>query len=505
MRTYRIILNLIILNFICLFMLSCSIMSSQETNTHEKGKNSECSELPPYHIVWYHINTPQKDTELVLEEVNKYLKEKINATLEIRMIGWQDYDREIDAVIASGEPYDICFTAAYKNCYTQNAANETFIELDFLLKEHGKGILKNLDPIFFEGARVNGKIYAVPANKEIAHQNALMFNKKYVEKYGFDPSDISSLYDIEPMLKIIKEKEPDIIPYAVQSAYTNAPSLPFDTIMENIPGALYYDNRTEYEIINQFNTPEYKDFFTTMRRWYLAGYIPKEAAFALQLEDYEKSGKWFVSPLSNVPHSDITLKMRFGYEVVVVPLQNPIIENRDCQGSMLAVSKTSQDPERVMMFLNLLYTDKYLYNLIVFGIEGKHYIKKSENIIEFPEGINQHNSSYTIAPFTLGNMYLSYFDKRYPPTIWEDYKKFNQSAVESPLLGFNFDPTPVKKEISAIQNASYEYWGPLVTGAVDPEVYLPEAISKYTALGLDRVIEEQQRQLDEWLELKKEK
>ncbi len=32
----------------------------------------------PYEIKWYTIGTPQKDTEKVFEEVNKYTKEKIN-------------------------------------------------------------------------------------------------------------------------------------------------------------------------------------------------------------------------------------------------------------------------------------------------------------------------------------------------------------------------------------------------------------------------------------------
>lgn len=502
MRNIGILMRVIlILSFLSFLLLSRFSPPTEKTVKQNLAENMS-SNLPPYHIVWYHINAPQKDTNLVLKEVNKYLKEKINATLEIRLIDWQYYDREIDAIIASGEPYDICFTAAYKNNYAQNAANGSFIELDLLLKEHGQGILKILNPLFLEGARIKGKIYAVPANKEIAHQNAVIFNKKYVEKYGFDLSKISSFYDIEPMLEVIKEREPGIMPYAIQSAYNNSPSLPFDSIIENIPGALYYDNRTGYKVINQFDTPEYKKYFSTMRRWYLAGYIPKEAASLKQLVEFEKSGSWFASVLSNVPHSDITLKLRFGYDVDVVPLMTPVIENRDCQGSMLAISKTSKNPERAMMFLDLLNTDKYLYNLIVFGIEGKHRIMKSENVFELPEGINQHNSSYMLAPFTVGNMFICYIHSSYPSTYWDDYLKFNESAVKSPLFGFSFDPAPVKKEISALLSVSSEYWGPLVTGAVDPDDYLPKAISKYKSLGLDRVMAEEQRQLDAWLALK---
>ena len=40
---------------------------------------------------------------------------------------------------------------------------------------------------------------------------------------------------------------------------------------------------------------------------------------------------------------------------------------------MHAISIVSKNPERAMMFLNLLNTDEYLRNLLAFGIEGVHY------------------------------------------------------------------------------------------------------------------------------------
>lgn len=49
---------------------------------------------------------------------------------------------------------------------------------------------------------------------------------------------------------------------------------------------------------------------------------------------------------------------------------------------MLAISTTSEDPARAMMFINLLHTDPYLNNLLNYGIEGKHYLKVNENVIK---------------------------------------------------------------------------------------------------------------------------
>ncbi|TYQ16982.1 UNVERIFIED_CONTAM: carbohydrate ABC transporter substrate-binding protein (CUT1 family) [Acetivibrio alkalicellulosi] len=452
----------------------------------------------PYHIVWYHIGTPQKDTELVFNEVSKYTLQKINATVEMRLIDWGSYNEEMEKIIASREKFDICFTAAYSN-YVHNSGKGAFFEIDSLLETYGQGIIEVTSPLLFEGAKINGKLYAVPLNKEVGHQNALTFNKQYIDKYCFDLSKITKLEDIEPWLQIIKEKEPDIIPYLIESTFNNSFALPFDRIVEGIPGALYYDNRTGYKVINELNTPVYKEYFKTMHKWYKARYIHQESVYTKQLSEYQKKGNWFASVVSYTPHVDISLSLRFGYDVEVVPLNIPVVENRDCRGSMLAISSTSQNPQKAMMFLELLSTDKYLYNLVTYGVEGVHYIKNNEYTFKYPDGINEFTTSYTLAPFTSGNMMLSYININFPRSLFDDYKIFSNSVLESPLLGFDFDPTNVKKEISALLSISSQFEGPLKTGAVDPDIYLPKAIEKYKSAGLDIVLEEQQRQLDEWL------
>jgi putative aldouronate transport system substrate-binding protein len=76
--------------------------------------------------------------------------------------------------------------------------------------------------------------------------------------------------------------------------------------------------------------------------------------------------------------------------------------------------------------------------------------------------------------------------------------QFNKSAKRSKALGFGFDPTPVKTEYAAVTNVVTQYKMPLETGSVDPDKVLPEFISKLKAAGIDKVIAEKQKQLDEW-------
>jgi len=69
--------------------------SSTETpssNSSAGGGDGGSSDLAPYELTLYYPGTPQKDEKVVEEAINKILKEKINATLDIIPIEWGAWD-----------------------------------------------------------------------------------------------------------------------------------------------------------------------------------------------------------------------------------------------------------------------------------------------------------------------------------------------------------------------------------------------------------------------------
>lgn len=57
---------------------------------------------------------------------------------------------------------------------------------------------------------------------------------------------------------------------------------------------------------------------------------------------------------------------------------------------------------------------------------------------------------------------------------------------------------PVSTEVAGFGNVMDEFGKSLFTGSVDPEEYLPKLQEKLKATGIDKVIEEMQKQIDEW-------
>ncbi|CQR52766.1 MULTISPECIES: ABC transporter substrate-binding protein [Paenibacillus sonchi group] len=472
-------------------LLSACGGSNNNAGTNESASGSEGKSEKPVELIWYTIGAPQKDLDTVVAEINKYTKEKINATLKINMIDFGDYSQKMQVKVASGEPMDIMFTSSWALDYVQNARKGAFLEIDSLIDQYGKGIKDAIDPAFLEGSKVDGHNYAIPANKELPAQEVWRFNKELVDKYKLDISSATTLESIEPMLKTIKENEPGITPYAMVKDFM--PVMPFDYIIEKMPMAVYLDTK-DYKIVNILETPELKANLETVHKYYKAGYLSSEVATTTSVDDLYKSGKWFMDRASTQPMADNLWSASYGYPVVSSPAGKSYIYNWSVMGSMQAISANSEHPEKAMEFLNLLNTDPVLRNMVDSGIEGVHYEKVNDNTVKFlPEAKN-----YDMPTFSLGNVMITYLNEGDPADKWEQFKKFNEAGINAPLLGFNFDTSKVTSEIAAVQNVKEEFWAPLMTGTVDPNEYLPKAIEKFKAAGLDKIIAEAQTQIDAW-------
>ena len=69
-------------------------------------------------------------------------------------------------------------------------------------------------------------------------------------------------------------------------------------------------------------------------------------------------------------------------------------------------------------------------------------------------------------------------------------------------MGWVFNSAPVANEITACTNVIKEYAYGLEVGAVDVDEVLPKFQQALKDAGIDRVIEEKQKQIDEWLAAK---
>lgn len=448
------------------------------------------------------VSTEQKDLKAVQEKINKITLEKINATVKLVQITRGPWAQQTTLMLSGNEKVDLIVSG--RGTYEQQAAKGYYLALDDYIAKYGQGAQKaldDLDPAILKASRINGKTYGITSIRDLANDFGISMRKDLVDKYKIDTKAIRSLDDLDAVFKVIKENEPDVIPV---TKFTNSIlGSPFSLGMADPLGDGFgvlpaHDNGMK--VVNWVETPEYAKLLDTTRRWYLAGYVAKDAATNNEIwQNLMKAGKAFSTFHHMSPFSVAANSISVGKDLVEVRLLPAVATTTNITSFLWSIPTNAQNPERSMMLLNLMYTDKDFINLLDWGIEGQHYVKKSDNVIDFPQGVNASNSGYYPSlNWLFGNMFLSYLFNGEDPDRNKKLAEFIKNSKKSKALGFAYNPEAVKTEIAALTNVVSQYALALETGTVDPAKLLPEYIKQMKAAGVDKVIAEKQKQLDAW-------
>ena len=146
-----------------------------------------------YHIKWFASGTKSQDHDMVFEEISKYTKEKINATVEQTLIPRAEYDESIQRLFYSGEEMDLVYASQFPNYVSDGI----YQPLDELLRDHGQDILNTLPDYAWQAVSVDGQIYGVPPLKDWGVHYVLQYFDGLVEKYNMDFSNVKELKDLE--------------------------------------------------------------------------------------------------------------------------------------------------------------------------------------------------------------------------------------------------------------------------------------------------------------------
>ena len=334
-------------------------------------------------LVWYYVNDRGSDDGSVFCAANKIIGEKLGVQVDFNPIHSEEYTKKIQLKASAAERFDIVFTSDWLFDYRSNIEYGAFAPIENLIEKYAPQTNKSIINKVWDAVTVGGHIYAVPNYQVAFRQKAIVFKKELVDKYSLK----AEIDQAETMA--------DFTPI-LQKIRANEPDIIPTTVTPYIWSGNFGDESLFYDV--------YK------------------------------------------PGIEIDMQSRYGYPVYVKAIGIPVLTNDSACAALTAVSRTSADKVTAVKLIELLNTDKELYNLLVYGIKDRDYKKLSDNTVEILS-----DRRYSAYAWAMGSQFNAFFIKGQNSNIWELTKKLNAEARKSPLLGKSIDTEPIKESITRIR------------------------------------------------------
>lgn len=513
----------------CVLLTSCGTGSETDTARRTTDDPAEKVDL----VMWVPTagGLEPSDSDKVMALVNDYLAKALpNTTLTIKYEDTNSYGSTLLRMFGAGEKLDICFTSYSINSYFDNVKSDTFIGFTSEeMQTYAPDIWSSTSTELRNMICVNNKYYAVINNQTKARQAGASLDTTMLRKYvagkngiedytqineeqaaEYAQRNFKSFTDLNDFLAFAKSVNGDT--YRFTTSMTDMEAMMYymgldDFGKYNVPGAIPVNATSADDIVNQFETEKFKQLLVTFKEWYgmyvdasiLSGGITPSTYPTLSMRSLG----------TYKPGVEQEEYVICGKDMIGVGLGPKITTSTGSLTTMSAISYTSKNPIRALKFLNLLYTDAYLYNLLVYGREGTDYIVRERDESGTPTQIEMFKTAkYKVNnSWAYGNQFLAYPTVKQSKTVWEDTAKFNKDSTISVAYGFIFDEKPVSTQVANCVNVYSTYFMQLINNT-DPytdngfgcdKQFYEEFLQALRNAGSDEIIAEYKKQFTAWL------
>lgn len=458
--------------------------------------NTMASEVPTLSLTVTKVDSEHFNGERIEAALNEYIYPLIGANIDLEFVEMERYNQVFSKYIASGQIPDI-FTIGENLSLDSLINQDLLLPLDELLSKYGQGILNTIDSESLIPYTIQEEIYGIPSLHDRACCYGFEYRVRIAEEYNLDMENVQTLDDLTEIFSQLKTQNPDIIPCCETTYQT------WDSLNDNL--GVLMDGGKNSKITNLYESDVFEKFCRRVNLWNQKDYLLTDDIGYLSINQYVNSPEIFGKFSGCHPGLIYVDSADAGEEIACIPLTEPFLSTEVMTRNAFFLSSNCKYPEIAMKFLNLLYTDPHVVNLLCYGIEGIHYqvIDKKNGIIDFAEGVSKETSDYAqFRTYNWGNQYLAYIWNGYPTNLWQQIQDFNKNTPRSAAYGFRYDPSPVQTEVNACNQIKETYLPLLNAGVGNVDQILTEFQNELQKSGIHKIISEKQRQLDEFLKNK---
>lgn len=448
-------------------------------------------------------------TDEVWARVSDYVKAKgLNVKFNISFIPWNDLSGKLLIMAASGDKWDMNFDS--DTSFNQMAAKDSYMRLNELLPKYAPNLYDKYKEFGkLDVATVNGNIVGLPWTIKMNQRFYAGWRVDLAEKAGItrEPDAVKTVEDVDKLL------------YELKAAYPNArisrtSPLPLYWVRDEwvdlaFHGLGYYMDDPNFTVGAIEQQPFFLEAGKRAKQWYDDRIINRDVLIDKESgADQWQNGKTLFTITSHEwayadpGFSDPTFRQQMS---LLYP--DARFVNRSPLANVLAINRNSEHADRVLRFLDMMETDRVLYDLVLYGIEGKTYVLNGETA-EYPGDMTLQTSNYMEWGGNWAFWKPDYMrpTQRYSKNFWLEEEKFASLPmnVDSPLAGLFITEDNIRSEV-AKRDDTYEGYGKRIEfGSVDlVDSAVTDYIGRQKANGIDKVVADVQRQIDEYLGKKK--
>lgn len=454
-------------------------------------------------LVWYMFGDRPADIDTVLAKANEIIEPELGVKLDMQYIDQASYTSKMKMMMAAHDVYDLAFTG-YVNNYQEAVSLGGLYDITDLIDEVG---LNEIIPEFYlESATVDGKIYGIPNIQVASNPLCLIMDKSLAEEIGVDLDALSTAARTAKTMEEVEDYAARLdelfekVHAARPNQYTMNPS--YDLILtpfyEQVLSELYIRRDGSTDTIQiDMETPEGQLSAQKLSEWYSKGYIrPDVASAGTATTSNEEKRQFAVRSGTWKPGQEALDEVVYGQEQVYVMLEDPYMDRQAPLVTMTSVGADSKNPKKAVEFLKLINSNKELYNIICWGVEGTHYtLDEQGHVAEIEDsGYNNMGSG----AWRFGNQFNALLMDGQEEGVWEETEKMNNDSVKSPMLGFVPNTDKVTNELANITNVADEYKAKREFGTVEVTQWQTQYEQKLQQAGIEKLRDEIQEQYDKF-------
>lgn len=491
----------------------CSLAGCGGSGSGEGSKTADAKGEGSYDQVTMAYSTfnnipAAEDLDKVEEAINEITREKIGAEITLMPIGIADYSSKVSLALQGDEKIDIFHSLGdFNNAVSTDMAYDITELLDSCAPETKELIGAD----WLESTTQGGHIYGIPVEKPVALTPMVIYRQDVVDELQLDMSTVNSMEDLTPVLEAVKAAKPDMTPVAavqtgeigVSTTYGDLDFLT-DDFYKPI-GVLMGEDMT---VTDLYSTDLFRERCDLVRDWFNKDLVMKDAATTTSAAaELMSSGNYFCYVAAySYPEADTaaSLEATCGLDIGAKMIGSAYLATSDLNALTYMIASTTDVPEAAMKFLNLCYTDADVINLIIYGLEGRDYVKNDDGTVSYPEGEDSTTVPYTaqLSCGTFGNFFLMYPMEGTDPASLEWELEQNKSAKTSPAMGFTYDASKMKTQYTAVKNVISQYLPGLICGSLDPATEIDKFVQALNDAGYGEILADKQEQLDAWVAAK---